>query len=105
MCAAANNNLLACGSNNDWANGWIIFTDPNNTGTVPNTANRLKVHDSLDTGSQITTTSARVTYNAAGYAISGAGVFNLTATGCLGNNGRQLTITNYGRTDIVNTGC
>ena len=105
ICAAANSNLLACGSNNDWTNGWIIFLDPNNTGVLTNVANRLKVHEALEQGTQITSNAARVTYNSAGFIISGAGVMNIIATGCTGNNGRQLTLTSTGRTDIVQTAC
>lgn len=105
VCAAANNNLQACGSNNDWTNGWIIFLDPNGTGAITNNANRLKVHEALESGTQFNSASAVITYNSAGFVTTGTSIFNIAATNCTGNNGRRLTITNTGRTDIVETPC
>lgn len=105
ICPAANANALACGNNSNWTNGWIIFLDNNNSGTISNRASRLKVQDALETGTQITTTIARITYNSAGFTTTGTGIVNLTAPGCTGTNGRQITISNSGRTDIVEIGC
>jgi len=105
VCPATNANALSCGNNGDWSNGWIIFVDTSNSGTIANSSNRLKVHDALQTGTLVTTTISRITYNSAGFATSGTGAVNLTAPGCTGTNGRQVTISSSGRTDVVEIGC
>ena len=105
VCPAANANGLACGNSGNWSNGWIVFVDSDNDGTINNTTDRLKVHDPLENGTQVTTTIARITYNSAGFASSGTGAINLTAPGCTGTNGRQVTINSSGRTDVVEIGC
>tara|TARA_Y100000815_G_C13298289_1_gene483582 strand:+ start:884 stop:1399 length:516 start_codon:yes stop_codon:yes gene_type:complete len=105
ICPAANSNLLSCASNGNWANGWIIFLDPTNTGTISDTDNILKVHQALELGTQVNSNLTRFTFNASGFLISGVDTVNISASGCTGNNGRQLTLTSTGRTDIVQSAC
>jgi len=105
VCAAANNNLLACGNNGDWTNGWIVFLDPNGDGTIANNTDRLKVHEALEPGTQFNAPVSRITYNSAGFLTTNASVFNIAAANCTGNNARQITVTTTGRTDIVQTSC
>jgi len=105
MCAASDATLTSCGVAADWVNGWIVFADPNADGVIAATTDRLQVHQALPRGSLVTTTATRITYNAIGYADTGAVVFNLAAAECSGNHGRQVALTNTGRVDVTATTC
>jgi type IV fimbrial biogenesis protein FimT len=105
VCPAANPNFQACGDNTQWTNGWIVYVDLSNNGTIASPADRLRLQSALPAGSIFTTNINRITYNSAGFVTNGTGIFNLSAQDCLGNNGRQITINNTGRTDVVETNC
>jgi type IV fimbrial biogenesis protein FimT len=105
VCPATNANLQACGNSGNWTNGWIVFQDSANTGVISNANQILKVHDPLQAGSVVTTTLARIAFNSLGYTAVGTGTVALSASGCVGNNARTITITSTGRAQAVVTNC
>ena len=105
ICSASDNSLTACGGNNTWANGWIIFSDPNGDGVLADINDRLRVHEALPIGTTFTTAQARITYDGTGFITAGAGSYTLMAPGCSGNHGRTVTLSNTGRANVAETVC
>jgi type IV fimbrial biogenesis protein FimT len=105
ICAASDVSGTVCGSNTDWGNGWIIFTDSNGTGVIANLADRLQVEQDLADGTQIVSSQSGITYGSNGFLQSGGGTFTLSASGCSGDFGRTITITSTGRPHVVKTAC
>tara|TARA_B100000989_G_scaffold298629_1_gene288837 strand:- start:10845 stop:11360 length:516 start_codon:yes stop_codon:yes gene_type:complete len=105
MCAAGNAGFTSCGNAGNWGDGWIIFADPDGDGNIANQNDRLMTHAALRQGASITTTQPRITYAGSGFINAGAGVYNLTATGCTGNHGRQVSIANTGRATVTEVAC
>jgi type IV fimbrial biogenesis protein FimT len=105
ICPAANTSLNSCGAAGNWSNGWIIFVDPNATGTISSGSTLLKVREALETGTSITTTQAKIIYTSGGALNSGVGTFTLAAPGCSGGYGRIITLTTTGLARIATTTC
>ena len=64
VCAIADPtaNPIVCGSNSDWDNGLLVFTDGGTAGTVDGGDERLKVFALTIDGATAATTGAFVTY-------------------------------------------
>lgn len=106
ICPAANQNFQACGNSAAWTNGWIIFIDPNNTGSITAAGNRLAIEDALPTGTQITTSIRRIIYTGTGRASAVGGTrLLIAATGCVGQNAMQFALTAAGRFDVSAQSC
>jgi type IV fimbrial biogenesis protein FimT len=105
VCASANTNQTACGNAGSWTNGWIVFVDNDGDGVIDGGDEILRVGAVLDPGATFTAPVAFITYDSEGFVSSGAGDYGLAATGCDGNNGRTLTISNAGRVSIANVAC
>jgi len=110
VCASANANQTACGGAGTWTNGWIVFTDPDSDGTLASVNDRIKVREALPTGATFATTQSRVTYAPTGFVIVGGGagaggLYTLAATGCTGDYGRAVTISNTGRVAVAAVAC
>ena len=97
ICAAADANLNSCGGNGNWANGWIIFNDPNGDGVIGVAQDRLRTHEAFSAGTTITTPLARLTYSGSGFLNSANGAFTLSVPDCIGNTAKTVTISNTGR--------
>lgn len=105
ICPAADSSLTSCGASTDWANGWIVFVDPDADGTIGSSSDRLKTHDALNAGSLISTSIPYITYNRSGFLSAGTGSFTLTAPGCSGNSAQLITLAVTGRAAITSTAC
>jgi len=71
---------VTCGSNAQWGNGILVFTDDGTAGTVDGTDQRLKVFTITTAGAIATTTGAFVRFGQQG------DVANMTANGaCVGS--------------------
>lgn len=105
VCASANASQTACGTAGNWTNGWIVFIDSDENGVLASANDRIQVHAVLPTGSTITTTSPRVTFDSTGFATSGASSFALAAADCTGNNARQLAVTSTGNVNVSAAAC
>lgn len=105
ICAAADSSFSSCGANTGWANGWIIFVDPNADGVIGSTGTILKTHDPLLTGSTIVTTMGFIVYNRSGFLGSSAGTLTLTVPGCTGNSAVLITLSLTGWASVTSTAC
>lgn len=105
LCAAADSTLSSCGSN--WNNGWLVFTNPNEDASFDNNTSEilLRTQQIIGPGYAISNTpsSGVATYTSTGFPLSTTGnmVFTINASGCTGNNNRNVTISTTGR--ITNT--
>ena len=100
VCAASDASFTACGNN--WNNGWLIFTNPNEDNAfTSSTEVLLKTEQVIGSTVSIITTPAIgiATYQATGFPLSTSNnlVFTITAVGCTGNNGNTITISTTGR--------
>lgn len=105
VCSAADASLNVCGNNGDWANGWIVFRDPNSDGIIANAGDRLRTHEAFAAGTNIVSALSRVTYAGSGFLDSAPGTFTLTTSDCVGNHGRQITISATGRSTVATAIC
>jgi type IV fimbrial biogenesis protein FimT len=96
ICAADNSDYSRCGA--DWANGWIIFPNPNEDTIFNNNEDEpaLRIHRALSSGRVITVspTQSLITFNRRGFPDSSSTALQLTisTTGCSGPNTSLLTI-------------
>ncbi len=105
ICPAANATFNACGNNANWTNGWIVFVDPNDDGTIASPNDRLRTQDALQQGTTFNTTQNRITYASTGFLTAGAGTYTMSAPDCIGTHGRLVTITNTGRANVADIAC
>lgn len=109
ICPASDQNFNACGNN--WNNGWLVFVNPDENATFANNATEILVraHQVQGQGIGITTNPANsvATYNSAGFAAAGTGNlnFNLTASGCTGNQSRTVNVSVTGRITTTVSAC
>lgn len=105
VCPAANAALSSCGGAANWANGWIVFADPDGNNAIDSSNDILKVNEALPVGTSVTASAARVTYDASGFVSSNAFTISVAASGCYGKNGRVINIAASGRLAITYTTC
>lgn len=105
VCSASSTAATTCGTVTNWANGWIIFSDPDGDGVIANIADRLRVQQQLPAGTNFVAANNRITYAGTGFLLSGGGLFTMSVSGCTGDNGRAITVTNTGRTQVNKVDC
>ena len=99
LCASTNG--VSCAGNN-WASGWIVFSDLNADGAVNNPADTvLRVQQPLGNNNTLTSANiaAQVIYDNRGFTSTPAGTFSLCDDrGAVDiNNVRSIAISNTGR--------
>ncbi|KTD22340.1 GspH/FimT family pseudopilin [Legionella londiniensis] len=105
VCPAANNAFTACGSNTQWNQGWIVFTDSDNNNAIDSANDLVKIAEAVPNGTTISSTSSIISYDGSGFVSSGASTLNLRATGCTGNNARTVNVSSSGRLSVVTGSC
>lgn len=105
VCSAGNAAFTACGTNTQWAQGWIVFTDADSNNAIESSNDLVKIAEALPSGITITANSNMVSYDSAGFLASNALTLSLRATGCTGNNARTLNIATGGRLSIAQAAC
>jgi type IV fimbrial biogenesis protein FimT len=94
-------NVCQTGTSNNWANGWLVFTDAAGTvGEVSAGDQILQRFDPLSTGvAMLTNNTPVVRFGASGLPPSGAvdTTFTIKHSVCTGNNQRTVKITATGR--------
>lgn len=105
VCPAANAANSACGTAAQWAQGWIVFTDSDNNNAIDSPNDLLKVYEPLPLGTTVTATSATISFDSSGFLINGPFTMTLSASGCYGNNARQLDVTSSGRLTVKHIAC
>jgi len=93
ICASSDNST--CTGN--WEDGWLVYADTNNDGSLNGTDEILRVQQALGNGNNMTPTGigTQVTYDNRGFVTAG-GSF-LLCDYRPGDFGKTLTITNTGR--------
>ncbi len=105
VCPTANAAFNACGTNSQWANGWIVFLDADKDNTIDSSSDLIKVSQEFADDAQITSSSSIVSYDSSGFVTSGATSFSLKTTGCTGNNARIVSVSSSGRVSIAVAAC
>jgi len=98
VCAVANPNAtpVTCGSNAQWGNGMLVFTDEGTPGTLDGADQRLKVFTITSAGATATTTGAFVRFGQQG------DVLDVTANGTCAGSGTCIDLSHAGTTGTAN---
>jgi len=89
-----------CDSSASWKDGWIVFPDKNNNGSVDNGEIIIAANNSLPKNISINFQNNRVTYGAEGYARGYSGIF--TFCDDLDNDNKAgMIISNTGRIRVA----
>ena len=96
VSVCASSDLATC-SSNDWANGWLVYVDADNSGDVSTGDELLRVHQALPGNSTLSSTAgSTITFDDRGFAPGAVGSFSLCD-----NRGvehlKSITISNTGR--------
>lgn len=84
-----------------WSNGWLVFHDRNNNGTVDNDDEILSIKSDIPKGLKVLSSRNRVSYGSGGYAIGFTG--NITFCDTRGDDGKSgMIISNMGRIRLAN---
>ncbi|MCW5588848.1 MAG: GspH/FimT family pseudopilin [Legionellales bacterium] len=111
LCAADPNNFGLCVEDGNylidesWSNGWLIFIDATSSGQVAAAGDVLKIRPGLSTTALVQSTARRITYDRDGFPTAGTVDFTFQAPGCVGQNGRIVSITPSGRTSVALSNC
>ena len=98
LCISSNS--TSC-TGSSWSEGWLLYVDTNNDGSLNGTDEILRVQQQLDGGNTLTpnTITDQVTYDYRGFAdpnTNSTGSF-LLCDGRTGPHGKTITITTTGR--------
>jgi type IV fimbrial biogenesis protein FimT len=103
VCASADQ--ASCSGANDWASGWIVFTDANGSGN-PTVSQLIRAWDQLPGNPAISETGGAsfVRYQSNGFTgVPAPLTFTHTIPGCSGMQQRTIDITAAGRVGGVTT--
>ena len=105
VCAAAED-LASCSDEPDWSRGWIVFDD--DFGVLPGELDEsdtlLQIWEAPANGVTLTTTAASVTFARTGRAESPL-KFEISKTGCAGDQKREIDIIRSGRVGVQRVAC
>ena len=99
---------IVCAASNDWATGWIVFTDDGATAGDFDTGTDtlLRVWEPVSSGTTLAGNANNVQYLASGLTTAAANItFTLTAADCTGNNVQTIGINPTGRGHIATSLC
>lgn len=109
VCASTNTASAAptCSGVNDWATGWLVFTDNSAAGS-PSVNTVLRVWESLE-GSPTLTSGGGSATSFVRFAASGlvnpTTTFTLTLPDCTGEQKREIDVAAMGRVSVNPTAC
>ncbi len=90
-----------CSSSASWNDGWIVFSDKNNDGTVDSGEDIIAVNNNLPKGVTISYAKNRVTYGAQGYAQGYSGTFTFCDQRASGEEKKGMVISNNGHIRVA----
>lgn len=100
VCAASSASKTSCNSEADWQYGWIIFSDPTESGTFSDQSARIKVSSQLPSNLIFETTATHFTFENQGFLSSNNGDITISAKGCSGQNKRTISLSTIGRVSV-----
>ena len=105
VCSSAN--AATCANSNNWATGWIAFTDVNANGAFDAASDTLLQAWSAPSGNVSVTSTANVlTYNSRGMMNLGTAItFNTWVAGCRGANQTQVVVAVGGSPQNTHIAC
>jgi len=104
VCPIANDNTAVCLTANDWASGWMVFEDDfGGAGTVDPGDRTVHVFAPA-AGITITTLNSAVVYLPTAAVQTGVS-FDVSKTGCTGQQKRTIAVATTGRATITKTAC
>lgn len=109
VCASTNtvSATPTCSGVNDWATGWVAFTDNNATG-APSVGTVLQVWEPLEGNPTLAsgggTATPFVRFAASGR-VTPTTMFTLTLPDCTGNQRRQIDVAPMGRVSVNSMAC
>jgi type IV fimbrial biogenesis protein FimT len=104
VCPIRNDDTSVCLTASDWAGGWMVFEDDfGNPGTVEPGDRLLQVFAPAP-GILITTTAPSVVYLPSA-AVQSQASFDVSKSGCTGEQMRAVTVATTGRVSIQHRAC
>jgi type IV fimbrial biogenesis protein FimT len=94
ICSSTNG--TSCNSGTVWSNGWIVFADPNGSGTVDAGEQIIQVNMALSGGNTLNGGRARITFTADGLSMGFPDTFSLCDSRGA-DFSRTLVLNNQGR--------
>jgi len=112
----SNSSNSDCDNSSKWENGWILFTDPDNPGTVDPDEDIIKIYGPLEGDNTLrgnSNVTNRVSFNSSGLSAGFNGQLIICDSRGFGENARAIVISNTGRTrtlkandsDVTLTSC
>ena len=96
VSVCASSDLATC-SSNDWANGWLVYVDADNSGDVSTGDELLRVHEALPGNSTLSSTAgSAITFDGRGFVPGIVGSFSLCDDRGV-EHLKSITISNTGR--------
>jgi type IV fimbrial biogenesis protein FimT len=113
VCKSANG--TSCTSTGEWQQGWVVFSDLDNDGTVDTDGDTIDcetaedciikvVNGPLDGNATLTSTASAVVYQPTG-TVSAAASFTHTIPHCSGQQRRTISVTSIGRVNVAKSSC
>ena len=107
VCPTANEDFDACG--NDWTKGWIVFVNPDEDSVFANNSIEPLLRSEKIADADYTIEPSPnlrvITFNSAGFAITGNVTFTIQADGCTTDHAREINISTTGRTSVISIDC
>jgi len=108
ICSSADQ--ASCAGSNNWATGWIVFSDSNADATVDAGETIVRTWAALTGGSTLLGIGVgganSITFLASGLtSLAADAVFSLSTNGCTGNNARTIRVNRTGRANAAAAAC
>lgn len=102
----SNANQTGCSATATWKqNGWLVFVDPTASGVLPSQASLIQVVPAQPTAISFSSTQNAIIYSSEGFLLSAAGTYTVNNPKCIGNNGRQITLSSVGLPALTYIAC
>ena len=101
LCRSADG--LSCAANGDWKQGWIVFHDVTNNGTVDSGDTVIQVQEALSADYSFTGDSYSLTFQSIGAGSTSATLTLCKASPSPGNQEREIKVSATGRSSATTT--
>lgn len=110
LCPVLTPNGVTCQNSTQWDN-WIVFMDKDadnsfDEGTNVDTIEQVRFYRDLPASTITASTAGAIGFTPTGFSINTSNqTFNILPPGCIGNNGKQITIEPSGNIISTNLAC